>query len=88
MIIYSTSKGKVLYDVELTYQVASLDVWENYVLVGSCPVQIFRLEEKRLQRIIVIDPEDDLTIEVYIMIISGLIELRNKITLLYKILPI
>ena len=55
----------MLYDVEFTYRVASLDVWENYILVGSCPVQLFRLEEKRLQRTVVVDPEDDLTIEVY-----------------------
>ena len=59
MCIYSISKDQLLYDVELTHPVSTLDVWNDYILVGSFPVQLFEKKADRLRRIVVIDSEDD-----------------------------
>ena len=57
--VYDASKCKLLYDIKLTHPVSTLDVWNNYILVGSFPVQLFEMKTDRLRRIVVMDPEDN-----------------------------
>ena len=57
--VYSMVEDRLLYDVKLTHPVSTLDVWNNYILVGSFPVQLFEMKTDRLRRIVVIDSEDD-----------------------------
>ena len=72
--IYDVPSNTVIHDIRLTHPISSIDVWNDYLLIGSSVVHIVDTREDHWRRITVIDMDENESLKVsssYITIIFG-----------------
>jgi hypothetical protein len=57
--IYDIPSNTVIHDIRLTHPICSIDVWNDYLLIGSSVVHIVDTREDHWRRITVIDMDDN-----------------------------
>ena len=66
MKIYDTIQNIKIHDIQLTHPITSIDVWNDYLLIGSSVVHIVDTREDRWRRIIVVDMDENESLKVFI----------------------
>ena len=62
--IYNISENKKIHDIRLTHPISSIDVWNDYLLIGSSVVHIVDTREDHWRRIIVVDMDENESLKV------------------------